>query len=88
MKTIGEKYGKTNAQVALRRNTQRSIVIIPKSAKKERMCENIDLFDFTLTDDEMHRLSLFDENKSMWFAYDDPNYVQNILTPVRDKKVL
>ncbi|MBQ9673142.1 MAG: aldo/keto reductase [Ruminococcus sp.] len=50
---IGEKYGKSNAQVVLRWNTQRGVSVIPKSVKVERMEQNIDIWDFTLTDDEM-----------------------------------
>ena len=50
---IGKKYGKTAAQVSLRWNTQRGVVIIPKSTHKERMEENLNIWDFTLSDEEM-----------------------------------
>ena len=73
---ISAKYGKTAAQTALRFQLQRGVVIIPKTAKRERMKENIDLFDFTLTNDDMARLSLIDEGKSMWCSYDDPQIVE------------
>ena len=51
--TIGAKYGKSAAQVALRWLTQRGIVAIPKSSHKERMAQNLDIFDFALTEDDM-----------------------------------
>lgn len=73
---ISAKYGKTAAQTALRFQLQRGVVIIPKTAKREHMKENIDLFDFTLTNDDMARLSLIDEGKSMWCSYDDPQIVE------------
>ena len=50
---IGEKYGKTGPQVALRYLLQRGVIIIPKSSKKERMMQNLDLFDFTLSEEDM-----------------------------------
>lgn len=74
--TIAEKYGKTPAQVVLRFNVQRGIVVIPKSSKRERIRENIDIFDFALTDDEMTKIRTLDENKSLWLSYDDPNIVE------------
>lgn len=73
---IGRKYGKTPAQVILRFNVQRGIVVIPKSSHKERIEENIDIFDFELTDEEMRQIRTLDENKSLWLAYDDPNIVE------------
>lgn len=73
---IGEKYGKTPAQVILRFNVQRGIVVIPKSSRKERIKENINIFDFSLTEDEMNRIRTLDEDKSLWLAYDDPNIVE------------
>jgi diketogulonate reductase-like aldo/keto reductase len=54
---IGKKYGKTAAQTAMRWNIQRGAVVIAKTTHKERMKENIDVFDFTLTDEEMKRIS-------------------------------
>lgn len=76
VKEIAEKHGKTPAQIALRQHVQRGIVIIPKSTHKDRMKQNLDIFDFELTEDEMTRLSQLDENKSMWAEYDDPMIVQ------------
>lgn len=76
VKKIADAHGKTPAQIALRQHVQRGIVIIPKSTHKERMIQNLDLFDFELTEEEMAELKTLDENKSMWAEYDDPNIVQ------------
>ncbi len=76
VKEIAENHGKTPAQVALRQHIQRGIVVIPKSLHKERMKQNIEIFDFELTDSEMEKLKSLDENKSMWAEYDDPMIVQ------------
>lgn len=57
---IGTKYGKTAAQVALRWNTQRGVVIIPKSTHKERMEENLNIWDFSLSDEDMGAISALD----------------------------
>ena len=76
VKQIADAHGKTPAQVALRQHIQRRIVVIPKSVHKERMKQNLDIFDFKLTDNEMAQLKMLDENKSMWAEYDDPMIVQ------------
>ena len=57
---IGGRYGKTAAQVALRWNTQRGVVIIPKSTHKERMEENLNIWDFTLSDEDMETIGALD----------------------------
>lgn len=57
---IGEKYGKTAAQVVLRWNTQRGVVIIPKSVHKERMEENLNIWDFTLNEEDMNAIATLD----------------------------
>ena len=62
---IGERHVKTAAQVALKFLVQNGIVIIPKTTHKERMQENIDLFDFTLTDDDMRRIRLLDTGRNV-----------------------
>lgn len=61
---IAEKYGKSVAQVALRWNIQRGVVVIPKSVHKERMEENLDIWDFTLSDEDMNAISLLDKGHS------------------------
>lgn len=76
VKAVAENHGKTSAQVALRQHIQRGIVVIPKSIHKERMKQNLDIFDFELTEKEMEQLKTLDENKSMWAEYDDPMIVK------------
>ena len=76
VKQIANAHGKTPVQIALRQHVQRGIVVIPKSIHKERMKQNLDIFDFELTADEMKQLKELDENKSMWAEYDDPMIVQ------------
>ena len=76
VKRIASAHGKTPAQIALRQHVQRGIVAIPKSTHKDRMQENLDIFDFELTADEMEQLKTLDENRSMWAEYDDPMIVQ------------
>lgn len=62
---IGEKYGKTSAQIALKFLVQNDIIIIPKTTHKERMQENIDLFDFTLTDGDLSQIRLLDTGNNV-----------------------
>ena len=76
VKQIADAHGKTPAQIALRQHVQRGIVVIPKSVHQERMKQNLDVFDFELTVDEMEQFKTLDENKSMWAEYDDPMIVQ------------
>lgn len=76
VKEIATKYGKTPTQVALRFTVQRGIVVIPKTTSKDRMKENLDLFDFSLNDDDIEKLKAIDEDKSLWCAYDDPMIVE------------
>jgi 2,5-diketo-D-gluconate reductase A len=75
---IGEAHGKSVAQVVLRWLTQRNIVVIPKSVRPERMAQNIDVFDFTLTDDEMARITTLDTGTTMFFDHRDPAMVSLI----------
>ena len=63
--SIGEKYGKTSAQIALKSLIQNGIIIIPKTTHKERMIEDIDLFDFTLSDDDLHDIRLLDTGRNV-----------------------
>lgn len=73
---IGKKYGKTSAQVMLRWNIQRGVVVIPKSTHKERMEENINVFDFSLSNDDMEKIAQLDTNKSLFFSHSDPGMVE------------
>ena len=75
---IGEKYGKTAAQVALRWNAQRGVSIIPKSVHVERMEQNIDIWDFTLTEEEMQTVAAKDLGHSEIVNHDDPAFVKYI----------
>ncbi|MEJ8736494.1 aldo/keto reductase [Erysipelotrichaceae bacterium HCN-30851] len=75
---IGNKYGKTAAQVALKWNEQRGVSIIPKSVHVERMEQNIDIWDFTLTDDEMNKIAEKDLGHSEIVNHDDPAFVKMI----------
>ena len=79
MTEIGKKYGKTAAQVALRWNTQRGVVIIPKSSNPDRMAQNLDIWDFTLTEDEMKTITAKDLGHSEIINHFDPEVVKMIL---------
>jgi 2,5-diketo-D-gluconate reductase A len=72
---IGAAHGKSVAQVVLRWLTQRGVVAIPKSVKPERMAENIDIFDFQLTDEEMASIATMDTGASLFFDHRDPAMV-------------
>lgn len=73
---IGRKYGKSVAQVALRWLVQRDVTIIPKSTHVERMEQNLDIFDFTLSDDDMAEISRLDTATSLFFDHHDPQTVK------------
>lgn len=73
---IGEKYGKGAGQVALRWNMQCGVVVIPKSTHRERMKQNIDVFDFSLTDEEMREIAALDIGRSEIIDHTDPKLVQ------------
>lgn len=73
---IGKKYGKSAAQVVLRWNAQRGVSIIPKSVHVERMEQNIDIWDFQLTDEEMERIASKDLGHSEIVNHDDPGFVK------------
>ena len=75
---IGEAHGKSVAQVVLRWVLQRDIVVIPKSVRRERMAQNLDVFDFELTEDEMKRIAAMDKNESLFFSHRDPAMVTAI----------
>lgn len=76
LKEIGEKYGKSAAQTALRFLLQSDVVLIPKSTHKDRMEENINVFDFTLTEEEMKRIEALDSKESLFFSHYDPEIVE------------
>ena len=75
---IAAKYGKSNGQVILRWLLQRGITVIPKSVHQKRMAENIDVFDFELTDDDMKKMESLDKNESQFFDHRDPVTIEQI----------
>lgn len=76
LKKIGEKYGKSVAQTALRFLIQRGIIVIPKSTHKERMEENFNVFDFELTNEDMQAITQLDGGTSLFFSHYDPAIVK------------
>ncbi|MBQ5974762.1 MAG: aldo/keto reductase [Bacteroidales bacterium] len=76
---IGAKYGKSAAQVALRWLTQRGVVAIPKSSHKERMAQNFDIFDFTLTDDDMKSIAKLNQHDTGTIDFGDPQFVKYLI---------
>ena len=77
--SIGYKYGKSAAQVALRWLTQRGIVAIPKSVNKERMAQNLDIFDFALTQDEMEQIAALNRHDTGTVDFHDPQFVKYLI---------
>ena len=76
---IGQKYGKTAAQVALRWLTQCGIVAIPKSSHKERMEQNFNIFDFSLTSNEMQEIATLNQEDAGFINFQDPNFVKYLI---------
>ena len=76
LKTIAVKYNKSVAQIILRWLTQRGIIAIPKSVRKERMKENFDVFTFELSETEMQTITTLDNKTSLFFDHRDPNMVK------------
>ncbi|HEX5955045.1 MAG TPA: aldo/keto reductase [Solirubrobacterales bacterium] len=72
---IGTAHGKSVAHVVLRWLVQRGVVVIPKSVRAERMGENIDVFDFELTDEEMMGIAVLDTGSTLFFDHHDPEMV-------------
>lgn len=86
LKAIAEKYGKTAAQVILRWHLQRGIVVIPKSTHIERMKENLDVFNFELTAEDMSVIAELDKKTSSFFSHYDPNMVEWFVKMVEERK--
>lgn len=86
LKKIGEKYGKTTAQVMLRWHIQRDVIVIPKSVHKERMIENYNIFDFALSDEDMKRIAQMDTATSAFFSHRDPAMVEWFADMVEERK--
>ena len=85
LKSIGEKYDKTPAQVVLRWLTQRGIPVIPKTMRKERMRENINIFDFSLDSNDMAKIATLEQNTSYFFM---PNNAQHTEWIIKGKKII
>ena len=73
---IGRRHGRTAAQVMLRWHLQRGVVVIPKSTHVERMRENLDVFGFSLSREEMEAIAALDKKQSAFFSHQDPNMVE------------
>ncbi|KUJ60039.1 2,5-diketo-D-gluconic acid reductase [Flavobacteriaceae bacterium CRH] len=76
LKKIAQKHNKSTAQVILRWLTQRGVVAIPKSVRKERMAENFNIFDFELSPEDLNLIQTLDTNASLFFDHRDPNMVK------------
>ena len=83
---IGRKYGKSSAQTALRFLLQSNVVVIPKSTHKERMAQNIDVFDFALSEADMEAIRKLDEGESLFFSHYDPATVEMLTNMGKTRK--
>lgn len=84
---IGAKYGKSSAQTALRFLLQSDVVVIPKSTHKERMEQNLDVFDFSLEEADMEAIRALDEGESLFFNHYDPATVEMLTNMGKTRKV-
>ncbi len=84
---IGAKYHKSAAQVILRWHLQRGVVVIPKSTHIERMQENLNVFDFELSSEDMEKIASLDTKTSAFFSHDDPGMVEWFVKMVEERKV-
>lgn len=75
---IGDKYGKSAAQVALRWNVQRGVTVIPKSVHKDRMAENLNIWDFSLSEEDMAEIAKMDIGHSDIVDHNDPGYIKTL----------
>lgn len=76
LEEIGGKYGKSAAQVALRWNLQRGVVVIPKSVHADRIRENFQVFDFTLSPEDMAQIQALDTGRSEIVDHFDPQWIR------------
>lgn len=83
---IAAKYGKTPAQVMLRWHIQRGVVVIPKSTHIKRMEQNLDVFDFALSNEDMEAIAALDQKESSFFSHQDPNMVEWFVKMVEERK--
>lgn len=78
LQTVGDQYHKSTAQVALRYLIQRGVVVIPKTVSRNRMEENMNVFDFGLTPEDMAQIAALDTGESAFFSHYDPQVVENL----------
>lgn len=83
LKSIAEKYGKSVGQVTLRFLIQKGVSVIPKTTSKDRMKQNIDVFDFELTLEDMLAVKQLDKAESLFFSHQDPAQVERLTSMVR-----
>lgn len=83
---LAEKYRKTTAQIMLRWHIQRGVVVIPKSTHKDRMAENLNIFDFALKPADMDRIAALDKGQSAFFSHSDPAMVEWFVQMVEERK--
>ena len=85
--SIGKKYNKSSAQVMLRWLIQRGVIVACKSTHIERMQENINVFDFELTEEDMNSIKTIDTSNSLFFSHNDPNMVEWFDKIVKERRV-
>jgi len=83
LRSIGEKHGKSVAQVVLRWLIRRDIVVIPKSVKRERMEENFDVFGFELSQEDIDAIKTLEQGKSLLFDHRDPAMIKHFSQQTR-----
>ena len=83
LKTIGEKYSKSVAQVILRWLLQRGIVPLAKTVNKERMLQNIDIFNFELSEEDMNKISALDKEESSFFNHQEASSVEMLASFIK-----
>ncbi|TVY09080.1 aldo/keto reductase [Paenibacillus cremeus] len=83
LNAIGDKYNKSSAQVALRYLIQIGVSVIPKTVNKERMKQNIEVFDFELTTEDMDAIAALDRRETLFFSHYDPEQVERLTSMVR-----
>lgn len=83
---LAEKYRKTTAQIMLRWHIQRGVVVIPKSTHKDRMAENLNIFDFALEPADMDQIAALDKGQSAFFSHSDPAMVEWFVQMVEERK--
>ncbi len=83
LKEIGDKYGKSVAQVILRWLLQRGIVPLAKTVNKERMLQNIDIFDFELNEEDMKKIASLDKKESSFFNHQEASSVEMLASLIR-----